>query len=489
MSLNLRSTDAFVNRHIGVDAESEKQMLQTLGLKSVQELIDKTVPKSILRERPLNLPEGLSEFEYLQELKKLAAKNKVFKSYIGLGYYNTITPAAIRRNIFENPGWYTQYTPYQAEIAQGRLEALLNYQTVVSDLTALPIANASLLDEGTAAAEAMTMFLGVKNKKQHFEHLKFFVSEKCFPQTIAVVQTRASVLGIEVVVGNHETVEMTNEFFGALLQYPAADGSVIEYKSFIEKAHAVECYVTVAADLLSLALLTPPGEFGADCAIGNTQRFGVPMGFGGPHAAYFATKDEFKRIIPGRIIGISVDAKNKTALRMALQTREQHIRREKATSNICTAQALLAIMAGMYGVYHGQQGVKNIALRIHGNTQVLAAKLKALGYTITNEFFFDTLSVEVKDTATLKKIAEENEVNFFYTNNSVSISIDETTLPTDIETIVSVFAKAAGKTYIAEVVLAKEDDAISAPKSLVRTSAYLTHQVFNSHHTETQLMR
>src|SRR5690606_6247144 len=312
-------------------------------------------------------------------------------------------------NIFENPGWYTQYTPYQAEIAQGRLEALLNYQTVVSDLTALPIANASLLDEGTAAAEAMTMFLGVKNKRG-FEFTKFFVSEKCFPQTIAVVQTRAQVLGIEVVVGNHETIELTNDFFGALLQYPAADGSVIDYKSFIEKAHTVECYVTVAADLMSLALLTPPGEFGADCAIGNTQRFGVPMGFGGPHAAYFATKDEFKRIIPGRIIGVSVDSKNKTALRMALQTREQHIRREKATSNICTAQALLAIMAGMYGVYHGAEGVKNIALRIHGNTQVLAAKLKALGYTITNDFFFDTLTVEVKNTETLKKTAEENEV-------------------------------------------------------------------------------
>ena len=488
MSLNLRSTDAFVNRHIGVDAESEKQMLQTLGLKSVQELIDKTVPNSILRERPLNLPEGLSEFEYLQELKKLAAKNKVFKSYIGLGYYNTITPAAIRRNIFENPGWYTQYTPYQAEIAQGRLEALLNYQTVVSDLTALPIANASLLDEGTAAAEAMTMFLGVKNKRG-FEFTKFFVSEKCFPQTIAVVQTRASVLGIEVVVGNHETVELTNDFFGALLQYPAADGSVIEYKSFIEKAHAIECYVTVAADLLSLALLTPPGEFGADCAIGNTQRFGVPMGFGGPHAAYFATKDDFKRIIPGRIIGISVDSRNKTALRMALQTREQHIRREKATSNICTAQALLAIMAGMYGVYHGAQVVKNIALRIHGNTQVLAAKLKALGYIIKNEFFFDTLTVEVNDAAALREIGEKNEVNFYYANNLVSIAIDETTLPKDIEVIVSIFAQAAGKTYSPNVVSAKEDATISVPKSLIRTSAYLQAQVFNSHHTETQLMR
>lgn len=488
MSLNLRSTDAFVNRHIGVSAESEKEMLATLGVKSVQELIDNTVPKSILRERPLNLPEALSEFEYLQELKKTASKNKVFKSFIGLGYYNTITPAAIRRNIFENPGWYTQYTPYQAEIAQGRLEALLNYQTLVADLTALPIANASLLDEGTAAAEAMTMFLGVKNKRS-FEFTKFFVSEKCFPQTIAVVQTRAKVLGIEVVVGNHETIELTNDFFGALLQYPAADGSVIDYKSFIEKAHTVECYVTVAADLMSLALLTPPGEFGADCAIGNTQRFGVPMGFGGPHAAYFATKDEFKRIIPGRIIGVSVDSKNKTALRMALQTREQHIRREKATSNICTAQALLAIMAGMYGVYHGAEGVKNIALRIHGNTQVLAAKLKALGYTITNNFFFDTLTVEVKNTETLKKTAEENEVNFYYGNGVVSIAVDETTLPKDVDLVASVFAKAAGKAYKPEAVLEKADNTISVPASLVRTSAYLQAKVFNAHHTETQLMR
>lgn len=488
MTLNLRSTDAFVNRHIGVDAQSEKEMLQVLGLSSVQELIDKTVPNSILRERPLNLQEALSEFEYLQELKKVAGKNKVFKSYIGLGYYNTITPAAIRRNIFENPGWYTQYTPYQAEIAQGRLEALLNYQTLVSDLTALPVANASLLDEGTAAAEAMSMFLGVKNKRG-FEFTKFFVSEKCFPQTIAVVKTRAQVLGIEVVVGNHETVELTKDFFGALLQYPAADGSVLDYKSFIEKAHAVECYVTVAADLLSLALLTPPGEFGADCAVGNTQRFGVPMGFGGPHAAYFATKDDFKRIIPGRIIGVSVDSKNKTALRMALQTREQHIRREKATSNICTAQALLAIMAGMYGVYHGAEGVKNIALRIHGNAQVLAAKLKALGYTVTNEFFFDTLTVSVNDTATLRQVAEKNEVNFYYNGNTVSISLDETTLPVDVDLVASVFAQAAGKTYASDVVLEKADNSISAPTPLVRTSTYLQHQVFNSHHTESQLMR
>jgi glycine dehydrogenase len=353
---------------------AEQEMLKVMGLKSVDELIEKTVPTAILRDRPLNLPAGLSEFEYLQKLKAVASKNKLYKSYIGLGYYNTVTPAAIRRNIFENPGWYTQYTPYQAEIAQGRLEALLNFQTMISDLTALPIANASLLDEGTAAAEAMSMFLGVKNKK-HFEHTKFFVSNLCFPQTIDVVKTRATVLGIEVVVGDHNTAEITNDYFGALLQYPAYDGSVNEYKSFIDKCHTVECYVTVATDLLSLTLLTPPGEFGADCAIGNSQRFGVPMGFGGPHAAFFATKDDFKRIIPGRIIGVSIDAQNKPALRMALQTREQHIRREKATSNICTAQALLSIMAGMYGVYHGPKGLKDIASRVHALTNILAKEL------------------------------------------------------------------------------------------------------------------
>ena len=368
--INLRSTDAFVNRHLGPNETETNQMLKAVGVKNLDELIAQTLPASILRPTPLNLPDAQSEFTYLNELGKKAAKNKLFKNYIGCGYYGTITPAVIRRNILENPGWYTQYTPYQAEIAQGRLEALLNFQTMVSDLTGLPIANGSLLDEGTAAAEAMHLFWGVKNKRGA-EFNKFFVSEKCFPQTIDVVRTRAEILGLEVIVGDHHTVEITKDFFGALLQYPAIDGQAYDYKSFIEKCHAVECCVTVATDLLALTLLTPPGEIGADCAVGNSQRFGIPMGYGGPHAAFFAIKEEHKRIIPGRIIGVSVDAEGNPALRMALQTREQHIRREKATSNICTAQALLAIMAGMYGVYHGSNGIKNIALRIHTLAKVL----------------------------------------------------------------------------------------------------------------------
>ncbi|MBS1612534.1 MAG: glycine dehydrogenase (aminomethyl-transferring), partial [Bacteroidetes bacterium] len=367
--INLRSTDHFVNRHIGIDENALQAMLASIGVSSIDELVGQTVPQNIRRRDTLNLPEAQSEYAYLKELRKKASKNKVFRSYIGTGYYNTITPAAIRRNILENPGWYTQYTPYQAEIAQGRLEALLNYQTMVSDLTGLPIANGSLLDEGTAAAEAMHMFWGVKNKKDAL-HNKFFVSELCFPQTIDVIKTRANILNIEVVIGDHNTVALDKDFFGALLQYPANNGNVEDYKAFVERCVAVECYVIVAADLLSLALLTPPGEWGADCVVGNSQRFGVPMGFGGPHAAYFATKDDYKRIIPGRIIGMSIDSQGKPALRMALQTREQHIRREKATSNICTAQALLAIMASMYGVYHGPDGVKNIALRIHQLTSI-----------------------------------------------------------------------------------------------------------------------
>ncbi len=368
--LNLRSTDHFVNRHIGIDENSLNEMLKAIGLSSIDELVEQTVPSAIRRKEKLNLPDAQSEYNYLKELKEKAEKNKVFRSYIGKGYYNTITPAAIRRNIFENPGWYTQYTPYQAEIAQGRLEALLNYQTMISDLTGLPIANASLLDEGTAAAEAMHMFWGLKNKKDSLYN-KFFVSELCFPQNIDVIKTRAEFLGIEVVVGNHDSVELDIDFFGALLQYPGGNGNVEDYSAFVTKAKAVECYVCVAADILALTILTPPGEWGADCVVGNSQRFGVPMGFGGPHAAFFATKDDYKRIIPGRIIGVSVDSQSKPALRMALQTREQHIRREKATSNICTAQALLAIMAGMYGVYHGPQGVKNIALRVHQLTSIL----------------------------------------------------------------------------------------------------------------------
>ncbi len=493
MKINLSSTDNFVNRHIGTYNEAdENAMLQAIGVKSIDELIDQTVPASIRRQTPLNLPAAQSEFVYQKELKKKAAKNKRYRSNIGLGYYGTITPAAIRRNILENPGWYTQYTPYQAEIAQGRLEALLNYQTMVSDLTALPIANGSLLDEATAAAEAMHMFYGVKNKVAEIAN-KFFVSNLCFPQTIDVLKTRAAFIGIELVIGNHNEVVLDDTYFGALLQYPAADGSIHNYQSFIEKAKAVACYVTLATDLLALTLLTPPGELGADCAVGNAQRFGVPMGYGGPHAAFFATKDDYKRIIPGRIIGVSIDSNNQPALRMALQTREQHIRREKATSNICTAQALLAIMSGMYAVYHGPVGVKNIALRVHTLANLLATELKALGYTLHSETFFDTVTVDLKgDVALLEKInatALQHETNFSYScNNFVSVALDETIQPADLTAIISIFAEAAGKTF-SGTIAETADASLNWSSEFVRTSAYLTHPIFNAHHSESQLMR
>ena len=493
MKINLSSTDSFADRHIGTNNPSdENAMLAAIGVQSIDELIDQTVPESIRRQSPLNLPAAQSEFVYQKELKKKAAKNKLYRSNIGLGYYGTITPAAIRRNILENPGWYTQYTPYQAEIAQGRLEALLNYQTMVSDLTALPIANASLLDEGTAAAEAMHMFYGVKNKTTETAN-KFFVSNLCFPQTIDVLKTRAVFIGIDLVIGNHNEVELDETFFGALLQYPAANGNIYNYKTFIEKAKAVECYVTLATDLLALTLLTPPGELGADCAVGNAQRFGVPMGYGGPHAAFFATKDEYKRIIPGRIIGVSVDNNNQPALRMALQTREQHIRREKATSNICTAQALLAIMSGMYAVYHGPVGVKNIALRVHALTNILANELQGLGYSLHNESFFDTVTLDLKgDAALLEKVnttALEHQTNFNYScNNFVGVTLDETTQPADLADIINIFAKAKGKTFngtVAETVEAT----LSFDSDFARTSEFLTHPIFNAHHSESQLMR
>ena len=488
--INLKSTDVFADRHIGPDEHETKEMLQSIGADSVDSLIAETVPASIRRSTPLNLPEAQSEFTYLNELRKKAAKNKLYKNYIGCGYYGTITPAAIRRNILENPGWYTQYTPYQAEIAQGRLEALLNFQTMVSDLTAMPIANASLLDEGTAAAEAMHLFWGVKNKKDS-EFNKFFVSQLCFPQTIDVIKARAEILGIEVVIGDHKTITIDNSYFGALVQYPAMDGNVFDYKAFTDACHALECHVTVACDLLSLALLTPPGEWGADCAVGNSQRFGVPMGYGGPHAAFFATKDEYKRILPGRIIGVSVDAQNKPALRMALQTREQHIRREKATSNICTAQALLAIMSSMYAVYHGPHGVKNIALRIHTLAAVLQHEAKQLGYKITTDKIFDTITIDTdgnKDLfAKINQIALSHETNFLYTcGNFVSISVDETAQPEDIKTVVAILAEAIGKKgYTFDI----NKTAAAVGAKATRTSAYLTHPVFNTHHSESNLMR
>ena len=384
------STEIFAHRHIGPDEREVEQMLREVGARSIDEFIESVIPAAIRTSRSLSLSPPLSEREALDELKTIGSKNHLYRSLIGLGYSDTIVPKVIQRNILENPGWYTQYTPYQAEIAQGRLEALLNFQTMVIDLTGLPIANASLLDEATAAAEAMSMFYGIK---RHPENAIFFASSSCHPQTIAVIQTRAKPLGITVMVGDHNTFQFSERVFGALLQYPATDGAVEDYRSFCERAHTAGAFVVVAADPLSLTLLTPPGAFGADCAVGNTQRLGVPLGYGGPHAAYFATKDEFKRHVPGRIIGVSIDSRGKPALRMALQTREQHIRREKATSNICTAQVLLAIMASMYAVYHGPKGLKEIATRIHKNARVLAAGMRHLGFTVIRDDFFDTLHI------------------------------------------------------------------------------------------------
>ncbi|RPD41030.1 aminomethyl-transferring glycine dehydrogenase [Chitinophaga barathri] len=485
--MNLLNTfkNEFIGRHIGPNEAETRAMLGKIGIGTLDELIDKTVPSAIRMKKDLDIPEAVSEFTYLSQLKDISLKNKVFKTYIGQGYYDTITPSVILRNVFENPGWYTQYTPYQAEISQGRLESLLNFQTMVSDLTDLPIANASLLDEATAAAEAMTMFFNALNKDHdHITRGKFFVDEKVFPQTKDVVLTRANPLQIEVVFGDFAKAEIDGDYFGALVQYPAADGTVSDYRQFIEKVHAVGAYVAMATDLLALTLLTPPGELGADAALGSAQRFGVPLGFGGPHAAFFSCKDEFKRAIPGRIIGVSIDAQNRRALRMALQTREQHIKREKATSNICTAQALLANMAAMYAVYHGPQGLKNIALKTALLTAALSAKLKAAGVKLSNTSSFDTITVETADAAALHTKANEAGINFrIISNTLLGISLDETTHVEDVNAVLAVFN--AGSITEADV----EKTQSGIPASLERTSSYLLHPVFNSHHSETEMMR
>ncbi|MFK7946472.1 MAG: aminomethyl-transferring glycine dehydrogenase [Saprospiraceae bacterium] len=486
--LKLSAPDRFVERHIGINKNDIAAMLQTVGVSSLEELIDQTVPSTIRSNKVLDIPDAVSEYQYLNELKAIAAKNKVFKTYIGLGYHDTITPAVILRNIFENPGWYTQYTPYQAEIAQGRLEALLNFQTMVSDLTAMPMANASLLDEGTAAAEAMAMFFGLKNKRK-VTAPKLLVSDAVLPQTLDVLKTRAIPLGIEVVIQNVKDFDLSKDVYGILLQYPAAEGSVEDYRALAEEAKAKKIYVTVAADLMSLALLTPPGEWGADAVVGNTQRFGVPMGYGGPHAAFFATHEKYKRQIPGRIIGVSIDRHGNPALRMALQTREQHIKRERATSNICTAQALLAIMSGMYAVYHGPERIKAIAERIHGFAQITDLELSKLGYNQLNDAYFDTIKIEVENAEAVKTIAEANEINFYYpNNNSVVIALNETTNHADVQAIVNVFAEAKDKTVIADFAKANELD-YKIPTALVRETAYLTHPIFNTYHSESQMMR
>ena len=472
------NSDQFVDRHIGNQSEDQEKMLKTIGVNSLNELIQQTIPDNILLAEELDLPMALSEFEYLKLIKEKANKNKVFKTYIGTGYYGTITPSVIRRNVFENPGWYTQYTPYQAEISQGRLEALLNFQTMVSDLTGLPIANASLLDEGTAAAEAMAMFFHQKNKRKTIAP-KFFIDENTFPQTIDVIKTRAAATDVELVFGDFKTIEIDDRFFGALVQYPNAEGSVEDYADFADLLHENNAFLTVAADLLSLAILKAPATFGADCVVGTNQRFGVPIGFGGPHAGYFATNDKYKRVIPGRIIGVSIDRNENPALRMALQTREQHIRREKATSNICTAQALLAIMSGMYAVYHGAEGIKNIATNIHNKAKKLAISLVEEGFNVKHNQFFDTITITDVSVFEIQKRAELKEINFRYFDNELSIAIDETTNEEDLQNILYVFKDAK----------LSESNAFNLSESLTRQTEYLTNEVFKKYHTETEMMR
>jgi glycine dehydrogenase len=488
MRLDVDYQEQFEQRHIAPNEQDTQAMLKTVGVTSLEELISQTVPQNIRLAKPMNLPAAKSEFQYLNDLKQVASKNKVFKSYIGQGYHGVIVPGVIQRNVLENPGWYTQYTPYQAEIAQGRLQALLNFQTMVLDLTGMQIANASLLDEGTAAAEAM--FLQYSLRKND-EAKTYFVSEEVFPQTIDILKTRAQPYGIQLVIGNHQTIALTEDMFGALVQYPAGNGQVYDYQAFAEAAHQKNIKLTVAADIMSLALLTPPGEWGADIVVGTTQRFGIPMGFGGPHAAFFATKEEYKRSMPGRIIGVTIDAHENYALRMALQTREQHIRRDKATSNICTAQALLAIMAGMYATYHGPKGIKAIAERIHGQAILLAKSLAELGFVEENKAFFDTVRINVGALVNpIHAEALNEEVNLHYNGEVITISINETTTVEDIKILVKVFGKVKGKNLNdIDVDALKSTIETVIPVSLQRQSAYLTHPIFNNHHSEHEMLR
>jgi glycine dehydrogenase len=477
----------FIQRHIGPNASETNQMLKAIGAPSLEVLIEKTIPASIRLKKPMNIPAGLSEFELLESLKTIGSKNVIATNCIGQGYYGTITPSVILRTIFENPGWYTQYTPYQAEIAQGRLESLLNFQTMITDLTGMAIANASLLDEATAAAEAMAMIYNHANKTEHATQTKLFVDASIFAQTKSVLKTRATPINIELVEGNYATAAIDNSYFGAILQYPNATGSIEDYTAFIDTVHKAGGYVILVADILALTVLKSPAELNADVAVGNTQRFGVPMGFGGPHAAYFATKDDFKRGMPGRLIGVSIDAQGNRALRMALQTREQHIKREKATSNICTAQALLANMAVMYAVYHGPEGLKNIASRVHGLTQSLEQQLTSLGIEQANAYYFDTLHIKGFDASALYKLASAAAINFnHFSDGTVSISLDETSSNKTVEQIVSLFEKLTNKKAAAQNATVKN---ASIPASLTRTSSYLQHPVFNTHHSETQMMR
>ncbi len=483
----MHDAGGFIHRHIGPSEQDSRAMLDVLGLPSLAVMIDKTIPAQIRTKVPLRLEEPMSEYRALCRLREIASMNKVFRSYIGMGYADCITPPVIQRNILENPGWYTQYTPYQPEISQGRLEALLIFQTMIADLTGLPVANASLLDEGTAAAEAMNMCYALSKEERNC----FFVSDMCHPQTIEVVKTRADAKRIEVVVGAHERFDFSHPVCGALLQYPATDGSVCDYMAFIERAHRAGALVAVAADLLGLTLLKAPGEFGADIAVGTTQRFGVPLGYGGPHAAYLSARDEFKRNMPGRIVGVSKDSLGNDALRLSLQTREQHIRREKATSNICTAQVLLAVMAGMYAVYHGPGGLRNIARRIHLLTCVLAKGLEELGYSVGPGVFFDTLRVELgnRRLADILEAARGRRINLRVVNDTtVGVSLDETVTVGDLKDLLAVFGAGQDLNEGAIESLAETVDA-SFPSHLARTSSYLTHPVFSRYHSETELLR
>jgi glycine dehydrogenase len=484
-------SDKFVLRHIGPRDHEIRKMLDKIGVKSLDELIDKTIPEIIRFKEPPDLPEGISEYDYSKYIRKIAAKNKVFRSYIGMGYYGTILPAVIRRNILENPAWYTSYTPYQAEISQGRLEALLIFQTVITDLTGMEIANASLLDEATAAAEAMIMMFNTRSREAvQIGANRFFVDENVFPQTLDVLETRSKSLGIKLVIGKYNKLKFDDKLFGIFLQYPANDGEIKDYSKTCEEAHSNDIMVAVAADIMSLTMLLPPGEWGADIVVGSTQRFGIPMGYGGPHAAYFATRDKYKRYIPGRIIGVTIDKQGNRALRMALQTREQHIKRERATSNICTAQALLATMAGMYAVYHGPEGLKRITKRIHQTAGKLAEKLSELGYKQVNEDFFDTLKIVLPQNISRRDIeilAQEKEINFRYIDKrTIGISVDETTTINDLNDIVEVFSYANKKAVKKATEL---DNTIYLSNKFLRTSDFLALDVFKSYHSETEMMR
>ena len=481
------NTDSFALRHIGPRKEDLQKMLDTVGAQSMEELINQTIPNDIRLEKDLTLDMAMSEQQYLEHIGELATKNQVFKTYMGLGYHQAITPPVIQRNILENPGWYTAYTPYQAEIAQGRLEALLNYQTMITDLTGMELANASLLDESTAAAEAMALLFAVRERQQKKDGVnKFFVSEDILPQTLSLLQTRATPIGIELVVGDHEAFDFSSEFFAAILQYPGKSGKVYDFRSFVADANKNQIKVAVAADILSLVKLESPGSFGVDVVVGTTQRFGIPLGYGGPHAAYFATKEAYKRNIPGRIIGVTRDTKGNRALRMALQTREQHIKRDKATSNICTAQVLLAVMAGMYGVYHGPKGLTYIADKVHNHAATLASALEQLGLTQANETYFDTIAIKT-DASKIKFLSEAKQMNFYYPDTeTVSISVNETTTLKDLNKIIALFAEANHKETFK---ISEISTGSGIPKSVARQTPFLENSVFNSYHSETELMR